>query len=442
MKSNQTTISDQYQQEIDALKARQRQLEEEVRHYQRHQHATRVFLDHLKILTQISVELDRIASLDVFLRQVIELGRIHLGIDRLSMWLLDESREYMVGTFGVTEHGDIRDERDKRWRFKGDVVMAFYNGELNAVVNEDAELLNDRSEFVGRGWHVAVPLLNGDEFVGFMASDNLVTRKPLQPYQAELMQIYGALIGYLIRSKQDRLRSEQQHIQFQLERERIKLLETFITNVAHEFKNPLSIINTKTFLLKHNNHDTHQLTKLQSINEQAELMNTMLDQMLLMVRLHGDLKLVTQPMQINHLLKSCVKRFQITSVGEERHWQLDLQDLPTYQIHFEWFEQSMMELIDNAIKYSAVDDTITIETSQSEDDIIIRISDTGIGMSSEQAQFIFDSLYRVDGARTQRGTGLGLTIVRKVIELHQGTIDVDSTLDVGSTFIIRLPIRG
>jgi len=411
----------------------------EIEKLKQHQKATQIFQDKLKALNHISIELDRLSSFDEFCRRVIEIGRSHLGFDRLGLWFLDTSQQYMVGTYGVDEEGNIRDERNQQWTIAGRAVQQFMSGKRDAIVRDDIRLLDDSSTVVGHGWNITVPLLNGDEVVGILTADNLLQQEVLQIYQPELLQIYGATVGYIARSKQERAQMEEQRIKLQMERERIRLLETFIENVAHEFKTPLSIINTKIFLLQHKLKEERYQSDLQTISDQSDFINTMLDQMLLMVRLHSDVEFSTQSVQINELLKSCVQLYQADSAGKLRRWQLKLQEgLPPYQLKFDWFEQAIIELLDNAVNFSDENDGITIETITEDDEIIIRVIDTGIGMLPDAMPFVFDSLYRVDQARTHRGTGLGLTIVKKVVELHSGVIEVDSELGVGSVFTIRL----
>jgi signal transduction histidine kinase len=99
-------------------------------------------------------------------------------------------------------------------------------------------------------------------------------------------------------------------------------------------------------------------------------------------------------------------------------------------------------LLENAIKYSPKKSLVNIETQQNRTEAIIKISDSGIGISQKDMPHIFDRFYRADDARTRTNTsgyGLGLSIAKQIINKHRGTIQVESTVKKGTTFIVRIP---
>ncbi len=102
----------------------------------------------------------------------------------------------------------------------------------------------------------------------------------------------------------------------------------------------------------------------------------------------------------------------------------------------------LAELAINAVVYTSANGTITICTWQEDNQAIIEVTDTGMGISSAELSLIFQRLYRVDKARstTTGGAGLGLSIAKRIIELHQGTIEVESVPGEGSTFRVFLPL--
>ena len=103
-------------------------------------------------------------------------------------------------------------------------------------------------------------------------------------------------------------------------------------------------------------------------------------------------------------------------------------------------KQLIINLVDNAIKYTE-EGTIKIECREENNKLLIRVSDTGIGMAREHLERIFERFYRVDKGRgrKQGGTGLGLSIVKHIVELYNGNIRVDSKENEGTTFETRLP---
>ena len=102
---------------------------------------------------------------------------------------------------------------------------------------------------------------------------------------------------------------------------------------------------------------------------------------------------------------------------------------------------AIVNLLENAWKYGGDDKDIQLQVDSSGDHAQVRVSDKGQGLTPREVSRVFDRFYQVDQrvARTQGGCGLGLSIVRSIVEAHGGSVAVDSKLDVGSTFVIQLP---
>jgi signal transduction histidine kinase len=97
-------------------------------------------------------------------------------------------------------------------------------------------------------------------------------------------------------------------------------------------------------------------------------------------------------------------------------------------------------LIDNAVKYTPAGGRVMVEVAREPDAAILRVRDTGPGIPPDELPRIFDRLFRGDTSRTERGLGLGLSVVKAVTQAHGGTVDVKSTPDQGSTFTVSLPV--
>ena len=102
-------------------------------------------------------------------------------------------------------------------------------------------------------------------------------------------------------------------------------------------------------------------------------------------------------------------------------------------------EQVWINLVNNAIKYTNENGVVTISVKKTTKEVEVSIEDTGVGMSKEAISHIFERFYRQDKSRSVEGNGLGLSIVKRIVDLHQGTIDVKSREDGGSQFIVKLP---
>ena len=99
-----------------------------------------------------------------------------------------------------------------------------------------------------------------------------------------------------------------------------------------------------------------------------------------------------------------------------------------------------INIISNAIKYTNKNGKIIIDMSKTDDNVLVTIKDTGIGMSQNEISRIFDKFYQADSSHSNKGLGLGLSITKKIVELHKGKIEVSSILGKGTTFKIWLPL--
>jgi signal transduction histidine kinase len=104
-----------------------------------------------------------------------------------------------------------------------------------------------------------------------------------------------------------------------------------------------------------------------------------------------------------------------------------------------WIRQVLANLLDNAIKYTPSGGRIDIEAFRREQEVAITVKDTGVGISPEELDKIWERLYRGDKSRSQRGLGLGLSLVKAIVGAHKGYVDVSSKPGVGSVFTVYLP---
>jgi two-component system phosphate regulon sensor histidine kinase PhoR len=115
----------------------------------------------------------------------------------------------------------------------------------------------------------------------------------------------------------------------------------------------------------------------------------------------------------------------------------------TAQVDRDSLSQVLANLLDNAVKYSGDSRKIQVRLSSEDEHAVITVSDSGIGIRGEELERIFDRFYRCGDelTRTVRGTGLGLSLVKEIVEAHKGSVHVESEPGKGSTFSIRLPLK-
>lgn len=399
------------------------------------------FREKLKNLNEINLELAEAESLHELCRLAIQLGMEKLDFDRLSIWFHDENAQVMVGTYGVDEAGAVRDERHIRWSYADTPVVDFIEGRNNLLIVQDkAPIYNHLSQVIAYGWHVSVPLLHRGQFIGFMTADNFINRHSLKDYQPELLRLYGITVGHLAAHQRELEAARQSQLELRLEQERNRMLETFIRDIGHEFRTPLSVINVNSYLIRRIDDSPKRNQFAQEIQAQVGVISAMIDSLIYIVKLENGDNLTFSPVDMKSLIEAVVTGLTAFAGSRMIHFQPLLSSVPPVQGDAERLTRAVHEIAKNAVQYSPPNSNVTISLQGAADHLILRIQDQGIGLAQGEIDKIFNRLYRVDQARTDRGAGLGLSIARRIVEAHHGTISVASVPHQGSTFEIRLPI--
>ncbi|WHX42632.1 HAMP domain-containing sensor histidine kinase [Mesobacillus sp. AQ2] len=217
--------------------------------------------------------------------------------------------------------------------------------------------------------------------------------------------------------------------------------KSFINNVSHDFQSPLMNIQGYAELLKTQALDDEHREYVEIIDQESKRLSNLTKQLLLLTSLD----------QKSYPMKRGITRIdtQIKETVRRHQWRLEEKEIEisyhlppaTILADPELLMTVWDNLLTNAIKYNQPEGSIFIQLAQTDEAINITFKDSGIGMSLDQASKIFERFYRVDAARKKDGTGLGLSIVKHIIELHNGKIEVESEIQKGTTFTIKLPIE-
>jgi two-component system phosphate regulon sensor histidine kinase PhoR len=149
-------------------------------------------------------------------------------------------------------------------------------------------------------------------------------------------------------------------------------------------------------------------------------------------------------LNISGIITNTVELLKNQGEAKEIQFQVDVpESLPLIEADRSEMEQLFTNLISNAIKYNVKRGKVLVSAKPNKNFLDIKVTDTGIGIDEENLPYIFDEFYRISGPKTRytTGTGLGLTIVKKIVESHFGRIEVDSKVDKGTTFTIKFPIK-
>ncbi|MCL4256246.1 MAG: HAMP domain-containing histidine kinase, partial [Anaerolineae bacterium] len=229
--------------------------------------------------------------------------------------------------------------------------------------------------------------------------------------------------------------------QFRREREHNQLIQQSISALAHDLRTPLSVINTsKDLLLRHFDKLTEEKRreKLESIGRQLEFALELIDDTV--ERARGAMnERPFHPSAVN-LDKLC--RVSIEEMRDGGNGRLSFVNKARLEVA--WVDdilisRILLNLVGNALKYSPPNAPVLLELDRDASHLILRVTDNGIGIAPEHIPYIFEPFYRVDEDSPAEGTGLGLSIVQECVVRHGGTVDVSSTLGIGTTFTVRLP---
>lgn len=227
----------------------------------------------------------------------------------------------------------------------------------------------------------------------------------------------------------------------------VRLRDQFLSVAAHELKTPLTAIQANTQLLERRlTRDTtlseRDQRTLRVINEQVTRLNNMILGLLDASRLEqGQLQVVRAPLDICQLIRSVIEEGRVTD--PERIITLNCPpEALLVNGDSVRLEQVMNNLLQNAIKYSSPSTPIEVTVTQETNRVAVTFQDHGIGIPQAALPQLFQRFYRADNVHTTQisGTGIGLYVVKEIVTLHGGSVDVDSTEGVGSRFTVYLPL--
>lgn len=216
----------------------------------------------------------------------------------------------------------------------------------------------------------------------------------------------------------------------------------FIEYASHELKTPLSVMMAKTdLILSDSNLSSENIYLIQDIQSKIDYLNDLIEDLSLLSlsKEHlqfeaGNIQTILDNVLNNVASKSRVKNIKIDLIGNNLDKKIKIVPI--------LITQAVENIVENAIQYSKENSSIEIEVKLHKNFLTINIRDTGIGIPEQLIHRIFDKFYRVDSSRSRHtgGRGLGLTLTKAIIELHNGTIKVKSEEGMGTVFTLHIPI--
>ncbi|TFG66374.1 MAG: GAF domain-containing protein, partial [Anaerolineales bacterium] len=296
---------------------------------------------------------------------------------------------------------------------------------------------------------LAVPLISSKgEIIGTLS----VSSKEPEAFSRvdeHLLTVAGGQVAIVIENIQlyKDLEERRKHLKFAYNRlrELTELKDQILQNVSHEIRTPLTLIKGYVELIREDGIGGEltpsQQQAMDTISRRADDVVRIVGQIVALQPL-SDLSSDRTKISVSKLLQEVVNVFQHMISGTRLSLHLDTVDPELcFNGDYEKIQQLCYNILDNSVKFSPDGGVITVHAVSEETYVHMTFSDQGIGMDERRLSRIFDTFYQIDGSSTRRfgGLGLGLAVVNRVVESHQGKVWVESELNNGSIFHVLLP---
>jgi PAS domain S-box-containing protein len=227
-------------------------------------------------------------------------------------------------------------------------------------------------------------------------------------------------------------------------RELSEMKTRFVSMTSHEFRTPLTTIMSNAEMLERYGQkwaEEKRLLAFQRINESVKQMVLLLDDVLMIGKVEaGKLEYNPRPVDLVHF---CTELIETIRSGRQNDRLISFthRDIPpTLPLDDTLLRHVLLNVLTNAVKYSPAGSDVTLDLLVAQDSVVIRVADKGIGIPESDLEHLFEPFYRATNVGTISGTGLGLTIVKRCVERHGGTLQVASAPGDGTTFTISIPV--
>jgi signal transduction histidine kinase len=386
-------------------------------------------LDRYQRLREITLDLASTLDLGVLLNRIVHAASDLTGAQAASILLYDEAKQEM--RFEAATNLEELTMRGLVVPVEGSVAGLVVQKRQPMIISDAPEdprhysQLEQVTHFQTRSLLV-VPMITKNKVIGVLESLNK-REGQFSHEDQEMLCALGAQAAVAI------------------ENARLFQQSDLISELIHELRTPLASISTAAHLLLRPEIPEEQRRRMvEVIQSETFRLSEMASSFLDLARLEsGRAQFQPDVFELGPLLEETAAVMR--NPANEKGLTLNLQipgKLPVLKADRNKLKQVVLNLLSNAIKYNRPQGTITLAAFTSQDEIGFSVQDTGVGIGPESLTHMFEKFYRVPGTEEMAsGTGLGLSICKRIVEAHQGTIEVESQAGAGSTFTVRLPLK-
>lgn len=246
-------------------------------------------------------------------------------------------------------------------------------------------------------------------------------------------------IQSIVRDISGRRAAQEAAFQLRLEQEKVRLMNQFIQNVAHEFRTPLSIINTNAYLVQSDPNPANHPRYATMIEGQIQAVLRLVETLQRMTRLESLDTLSMETEDLAGLLRVVLQKLTSTYANKRLEIHERLPERMRLSMSANDLYAALYEIIDNAFRFTPDGGTVHVSLRDEQEMAMVIVDDSGVGIQPNNLPHVFEKLYREDEAHSTRGFGLGLSIAKRVIELHGGAITLHSEPHRGTSVMVYLP---
>jgi len=311
------------------------------------------------------------------------------------------------------------------------------------------KVTRERYRSLGMQSMLLVPVQVRRRFYGAMGFDYCREKHAWRPDEIRLLETVAHQLELALDNmrlfEEARLRAEELAAALARQEELDRLKNQFIQNVSHELRSPLALIRGYAEMLS-----TGELGEIQPdqqqpvavISRRAHMLGDLVRDITLILEAEVDPP-KPGPVPLDELARAAVEDFQVATRQAELILHADIAPhLPPVSSSHTYMRRVLDNLIGNAVKFTPAGGTITVRLRQEGKQVVLEVSDTGIGVPADQLERIFERFYQVDGSSRRKygGVGLGLALVKEIAEAYGGRVTVESQVGEGSTFTVWLPV--